>query len=228
MLHSRDLQLDAEEEATGQPSISSKVYSMMRCPGPPCNLGPHCWVDPISKKHHKLKWHHFKDIIKLVEQGHHLEGQNDMPEKVRLDLYAEEQQRLEKQQKPPGTSAANPPIHIINTLPTSSCQTCHPGPSLAPTASSIPSIDIPGFRDEAVEQYCAWHQSKYKDLAKKAQYEIARDVMIEEDMDLELLYQDPDPNFLIQKVLKERQPYMWYVTLANGFRRASDIGLRSS
>jgi hypothetical protein len=155
MLYDRDTQLDIEEEAIRQPSISSKVYSIMRCPRPPCNLGPHYWVDPISKKHHKLKWHHFKDIIRLVEQGHHLEAQNDIPEKVRLDLYTEEQQQLEKQQKTPSISIATPPIHIINTLPTSSCQTCHLEPSQATTASSIPSIDIPGFRDKAVEKYCA-------------------------------------------------------------------------
>ena len=202
MLQERDTQLDAEEESTGQPSISSKVYSIFRCPGPPCNLGPHCWVDPITKKHYKLKWHHFKDIIKLVEQGHYLEAQNDMPEKVRLDLYAEEQQRIEKQQKPPGISAVNPPIHIVNTLPTSSCQTCHPGPSVATTTSSLPSIDIPGFRDEAVEKYCAWHESKVKEPEQKEQYQNACKIMKRDHMDLELLYQEPDPDFLIKGGVK--------------------------
>ena len=36
----REIQLEAEEEATGQPSITSRVYRIMRCPGAPCNLGP--------------------------------------------------------------------------------------------------------------------------------------------------------------------------------------------
>ncbi|KAF8846810.1 hypothetical protein BDZ45DRAFT_709909 [Acephala macrosclerotiorum] len=172
------------------PLLAADVYSIFRCPGPPCNLGPHCWVDPIIKKHYKLKWHHFKEIIKLVEQGYHLEVQDDMPEKIRLDLYAEEQQRLEKQQKPSSISAANAFIHIINTLPTSSYQTCHPRHSPAPTASSsIPSIDIPGFRDEA-------------DPEKKAPYATTRDIIIKENMDLEILYQDPDPTFLIEGDVK--------------------------
>lgn len=43
-LYQRDIQLDAEEEATGQPSVTRNVYKVMRCPGPPCNAGPHCWV----------------------------------------------------------------------------------------------------------------------------------------------------------------------------------------
>ncbi|PVH68884.1 hypothetical protein DL98DRAFT_599137 [Cadophora sp. DSE1049] len=64
-LHQREIQLNAEEEATGQPSITSRVYKVMRCPGAPCNLGPHCWVDPMTKKHYKLKWHHFKDVAPL-------------------------------------------------------------------------------------------------------------------------------------------------------------------
>jgi len=120
-----------------------------------------------------------------------------MPEKVRLDLYAEEQQRLEKQQKHSGISVASPPINIMNTLPTLSCQTCQPGPLKATTELTMCSIGIPGFRDEAVERYCAWHKSKVRRLAQKQQYQKACDIMIEEDMDLELIYQEPDPQFLI-------------------------------
>jgi hypothetical protein len=51
-LYQRETQLEAEEEATGKPSITSRVYKVFRCPGPPCNLGPHCWVDPLTKKHY--------------------------------------------------------------------------------------------------------------------------------------------------------------------------------
>jgi hypothetical protein len=197
-LYQRETQLDAEEDATGQPSITSRVYKVFRCPGPPCNLGPHCWVDPVTKKHYKLKWHHFKDILKLVEEGHRLDTQNDMPEKVRIDLYAEEQQFLEKRQKDHKTSPSNvPPINIINTQPTPSCQTCYPGPSQATNESAMRSIDIPGFRDEAVEKYCAWHQSKVRELAQKQEYQKACDIMIGEYIDLELIYQEPDPEFLI-------------------------------
>ena len=68
----------------------------------------------MTKKHYKLKWHHFKDIFKPVEEGHHLETQDEMPEKVRVDLYAEEQQLLEMRRKDRSTSASNaPPINII-------------------------------------------------------------------------------------------------------------------
>jgi hypothetical protein len=126
-----------------------------------------------------------------------------MPEKIRLDLYAEEQQRLGKQQKPPGISIANPPIYIINTLPTSPCQTCYPGPSLAPIASSIPSIDVPGFRDEEGDKYYAWHESKVREEEQKEEYRKACRIMKRDYMDLKMLYQEPDPDFLIKEGVKK-------------------------
>ena len=42
MLSERAMQLDAEEETSGQPSIWRDIYNLMRCPGPPCSSGPHC------------------------------------------------------------------------------------------------------------------------------------------------------------------------------------------
>lgn len=84
-------QFNTEEEATRQPSITSKVYKIIRCPRPPCNLGPYYQVNPITKKYYKLKQYYFKDILKLVEEEHRLETQDDILEKVRLNLFTEEQ-----------------------------------------------------------------------------------------------------------------------------------------
>jgi hypothetical protein len=69
------------------------VYALMRCPGPPCNRGPHCWRDPFGKKHYKLQTHHLRALIQLVEEGHVLHTHNDVPEDIREQLYAEEDQR---------------------------------------------------------------------------------------------------------------------------------------
>lgn len=69
MLSERTLQLDAEEETSGQPSTWSDVYNLMRCPRPPCHLGPYCWRDDIGKRHYKLKNHHLRDLIKYVDRG---------------------------------------------------------------------------------------------------------------------------------------------------------------
>jgi len=130
----------------------------MRCPGPPYHLGPHCWRDPIRKRHYKLRTHHLKGFIRHVEQGYTLQTHDDVPKEFRQQLYAEEQQRLERHNKPTGISASGlPPINITNVLPTQSHQTSVLTSSMA--ASDLPltssttmrsHLDILGPRDTAV------------------------------------------------------------------------------
>jgi hypothetical protein len=126
MLAERDLQVDAEEGNFRQPSIWQNVYSLMRCPGPPCNLGPYCWRDPVGKKHYKMMTHQLKGLVRHVGQGGQLQNHDDVPEDIRQQLYAEEQHQLERHRKSSKTTVQNiPPITITNVLPTS----YHPAPN---------------------------------------------------------------------------------------------------
>jgi hypothetical protein len=86
----RAAQLDAEGENSHEPSIWRDVYALMRCPGPPCDLGPHCWRDPFGKKHYRLRTHHLKALVDLVEQGNVLRSYDDVLEYVREQLIAKE------------------------------------------------------------------------------------------------------------------------------------------
>ena len=164
MLTGRTLQLDAEEETSREPSIWRDVYKLLRCPGPPCNLGPYYWPDPIGKRHYKLKTHHFKSLIRQVEQGYKLETPDDVPEEIRQQLYTEEQQRIERHQRAPNISPSNPPpIHVTNMLPTSSTQasnhvssTSTPAHEILPKSTMIIPLDIPGYLDTQAEEYCTW------------------------------------------------------------------------
>ena len=114
MLADRAAQLDTEQEATRNPSIWREVYALMRCPGSPCNLGPHCWRDPFGKKHYKLGTHHLKALINFVEQGHVLRSHDDVPEDIREQLFAEERQRLERQPKVTSISTPSFPLGRIS------------------------------------------------------------------------------------------------------------------
>ena len=91
MLTERAAQLDAEE-SSGQPSIWREVYNLMRCPGPPCDLGPYCWCDPDGQKHYKLNTHRLRSLIRYIEQGHKLQTHNDILKHIRNQLYTKEQQ----------------------------------------------------------------------------------------------------------------------------------------
>jgi hypothetical protein len=138
MLADRASQLDAEQ-SSGQPSAWVDIYTLMRCPGPPCSLGPHCWRDPFGKQHYKLSTHHLRALVKLVEQGHRLQSHDDVPENIREQLYAENQKRLERR---PTTSVAPmssfPPITINNVMPSPASDS----PSTASVNNSTTALSV--------------------------------------------------------------------------------------
>lgn len=90
----RAAQLAAEEDSEGHSLVWQDVYALMRCPGLPCDLGPHCWIEPVRKKHYKLRTHHLRSLIEHVEAGEPLRNYDDVPDNIRAQLVAEEQQRL--------------------------------------------------------------------------------------------------------------------------------------
>ena len=164
MLAEGALQVDTEQTSSGHPSVWRKVYNAMRCPGPPCKKGPHCWVDPIGKKHYLLNTRHLKSLIMYVQEGHTLETHDDVPKNFREELYTEEQKSLERHQKASRTSVATPSaIHITNVLPPPSDPTSHLASLAGTLVPDMPSrhnatdrLNIPGFRDDTVKEYCAW------------------------------------------------------------------------
>jgi hypothetical protein len=207
MLAERAAQLDAEE-ASGGPSTWRDVYALMRCPGAPCDLGPHCWRDPDGKKHYPLKAHHMRSLIKHVDEGNRLESQADVPQAVRQQLYAEQQERFQRQHKTStGNAGGLPPITINNVLPGSTSS----GSGLQPEAVAVAStteallpqdFELPGFRDVALTEYSEWHQSRVFDTNLKADFRKARDVALENALDLDLIHEENDPDFFEKQGVK--------------------------
>jgi hypothetical protein len=198
MLTERDFQVDAEEGTSSQPSIWQDVYNLMRCPGPPCNLGPHCWRDPYGKKHYKLRTHQLKALIRHVAQGGPLQSHDDVPEDVRQQLYAEEQQQLERHNRAShSTATSHAPIHITNVLPGPS----HPSSGSAEVQAK-PRLDVPGFLDAAVENYSAWQKSRIRREDQKDDIQNTCDMALEHGLDLQQLYDDQDPDFFISRGIK--------------------------
>jgi hypothetical protein len=97
-----------------------------------------------------------------VQNGHKLETHDDVPKDICEQLYAKERQALERHKKATRTSTASLPLINITMLPTPSHRTSNVVSSLAGTlALDMPSkstlivrLDIPGFLDEQVEEYC--------------------------------------------------------------------------
>lgn len=205
MLLARDTQINAEESSSEQASVWKHVYSVMRCPGPPCELGPHCWRDPFGKKHYKVGTHHLRSLIKYVEQGGELNTHDDVPHDIRENLYHEEQQRLDRgsvsRQSANGNSC--PPINITNVLPSQSIPSASP-PLSAQTVAMQDSgcLNIPGLRDVAVEEYSDWQQSQVGNEILKGEFRKARDTALSDGLDLGQIFKDQDSSFFIKQGVK--------------------------
>lgn len=119
--------------------IWREIYTMMRCPGAPCGLGPHCWRDPYGKKHYKLRTPHLKALIEYVKQGNVIKSHEDVPAHIQEQLLAEERQRLDRQPKSTSsTPTPYPPITITNVMPQS-----YQSPSANSTEATPPATVLP-------------------------------------------------------------------------------------
>lgn len=199
MLAKRAMQLDAEEDAAGQPSIWRDVYNLMQCPRPPCNLGPYCWRDNVGKRHYKLKTHYLKSLTKHVEQGGTLETHNNVLDNICKQLYAKEQQDVERQRKRRASSLADfPLINITNVLPFQTLTL------LTETVLSKPSspLKILGQLDVAVKKYSEWQCLQVTNKSFKIEYQKAYNITLAKGLDLELVYKEQNAQFYINKGIK--------------------------
>ncbi len=211
-LAERNTRVDAEQALSGGPDAWRHVYSLMRCPGPPCDLGPYCWQDRETHKHYKLLGHHLRTLVKFVQRGDKLESHDDVPQDVRTQLYAEQQQhqnRKRKRRDSGSSPIAHPPMIINNYVPT------HPSLSGSSPASALSSslqscsLNIPGLRDEAVKAYWRWHCSKVGCPIQRQHYELARDLTLGRGDDLELIYEDQNSQFFIEQGVLEGVARRW-------------------
>ena len=207
MLADRASQVDAEEALTGQASVWASMYRLMRCPGPPCDLGPHCLIEAETKKHRRLKAHHMRQIVDYVQQGGHITTHNDVPQAIRDQLKAEETERGQRHFK---TNASQfPPINITNVLPPLTSQSVPPlaANGISGTEGSIrPSqpcrLKISGPRDAALKDFCEWQAMQVDDPVLKKDFQKAHEVALAHALDLEILYEDNDSEFLVKNGLK--------------------------
>lgn len=199
MLAERAAQLDAEEGATGQPSAWRIAYAETRCPGPPnCDIGPYCWYDSTTRRRYKLKTHHLRALVRHIERRQSFQSHDDMPDDLRRQIYAEEEQSAQSRRlRSAVVPNTLPPIQITNVLPNHG--SLEPETQLPPTEKRI---HIAGLRDVAVQDYCEYHQSQVHDESLKAEFQNAANLVLAEGLDLEQLYADRDPGFLIQQGVK--------------------------
>ena len=195
-----------ERESSGQHTLWADVYRVMRCPGPPCQLGPYCWRDPEGKKHYRLYPHHLRELIRFVQEGNRLESQADIPESIQRELKAADRLNAErKQTKATTTPLGMTPITINTHCPEHSQREApiafqsDPGNSIkmSPTLLVGTSLGIPGPIDAAVKDYSEWLKLFVQDASFYDQVDKARDVVLTNGLDLDQLHSDQEYKFLI-------------------------------
>lgn len=208
MLEDRDAQLDAEENSCGQQAIWRHVYDLMKCDSAACHLGPYCWLDPVGRKHYRLRTQTLRRLVTYAEKGGILETHKDVPDEIRDELYMEEQQRQEKEKRKGsnilGAGMPYPPINI-NVLSSDPSRLDITAPAASGGSfnpKDISPLKIPGLRDVAVKEYGEWLASSVSDDTLKTAFRQACDVTLSDGFGLEHIYKDQSPEFFVNKGIK--------------------------
>lgn len=154
----------------------------------------YCFYDRKIGRRRKLKSHHLRYFVRYYERGNALETDQDVPEELRSQIEAEEKRLSETKRSQSVTAAANVP-HIQIVMPRHGS----PDPEARRPTVAARRIDLSGLHDVNLQQYCDWLQSRVQGDTQKADYQKATDFLIDHGFDLDLLYEDPDPAFLINE-----------------------------
>ncbi|KAJ5161713.1 hypothetical protein N7492_007105 [Penicillium capsulatum] len=167
--------------------------------------GPYCWLDPMGKKHYRLRTQTLRRLVTYVEKGGVLETHKDVPDEIRDELYMEEQQRQEKEKGKGGNilrgGSPYPPINI-------NVHSSHPTELVTSSGDAsaglryVGPLKIPGFKDVAVKEYGEWLASNVTDDTLKAGFRQACHITLSDGFELEHIYKDQNPEFFVGKGIK--------------------------
>ena len=143
-----------------------------------------------------------RTLVRHVEEGGRMDSHADVPESVRQQLYAEQQEHGQRQQK---TAAANvngfPPITINIIMPgtaaPSSDAALEDAANFSTSKSAWISLGLSGFRAAELREYSEWHQLRVYDVDLKADYTKARDVALADAVDLDVISHDNNPDYFV-------------------------------
>ncbi|KKO97353.1 hypothetical protein THAR02_10545 [Trichoderma harzianum] len=209
-LAERQVRRDAERAVLGRTAAWEHVFAVFSCRGAPCDRGPYCWQDTVTKKHFKLMGHQLRSLVKRVQSGEDINNHEDMPIEIREELFAEEQQQSSRKRKRANSGSCAtglPAIHIHNTVPgqadiTSAKPRVRSTPEVASLRCTLESL---GMRDDVAEEYFAWHGSQVRRQVLKDEYERACELVLSKGYDLDLINDDQENvyQFLIDRGIME-------------------------
>lgn len=167
-----------------------EVYKILRCPGPPCALGPHCWIDPDDgNKHYKVWTPEITCLIDHVSAGNRFDSHRDMPEFLRENIKSRVKQKEHSEGQARGS---------CNRKRKTTCSTDCPTKESCICASRS---KIPGIKEDAVEDYYQWHCRQVRSEKWKAGLLKAKQIILDDCVDLAQLRANPqaEADLLVEK-----------------------------
>lgn len=119
--------------------------------------------------HLKLRDHNLEELVKYVQQGYKLETHDDVPEEIRVQLYAEDQQGRKRKRQYSGLDRSYTPVVSHNYML---------GQALVPAdvtsldqrscvCARQPPLCIPRLREDAIKGFHEWHRLQVRTETQK-------------------------------------------------------------
>lgn len=168
----------------------SKAYNLMRCPGPPCKNGDHCWQ--YEGRHIRLFSHHIDVLADHLNAGRTLNGHHDVPETFRRLVLADERQQEDREEKQRQNDRRRkrkrPDSDSIST------SICHPDQCPFGGRPSTPEVIFPTSplialgepRRGLLKAYDVWQICQASDDEKES-YKRIQNLNLERKYDLEMI-----------------------------------------
>ncbi|KAH6653579.1 hypothetical protein BKA67DRAFT_503644, partial [Truncatella angustata] len=141
--------------------------------------------------------------FKYIEKGGKLETHGDVPQFIREQLKAAKQNVSNRKRKRDESPVrALPPINInVSSSPhaadTSGIWATEPlGPK------NVERLNIPGLREDILQYYTMWHQSRVRQANLKSEFSKANDLTLESGFSLDQVHRDQNPAFYTEQGVK--------------------------
>ncbi|KAJ3453910.1 hypothetical protein MRS44_018542 [Fusarium solani] len=192
--------LEARTAGAGRGACIRKAYALMRCPGPPCTKGDHCWQN--QGKHHRLQPHHVKMLADHLQAGKKLDGHDDVPDEFRRLVVDDErdweEREREEREKTQGRkrrrrdSVGSPTgvtvVHCHQNTPNSPAT-----PRMAFPTTPLVKYDLP--REGALIAYGVWQRSQVSTEEHREHYTAVQELSLAHCIDLDMIASNPERMF---------------------------------
>ena len=146
-----------------------------------------------------------RSLVKYVESKKGvIETHDDIPENIRDQLRAEEQQQIGRRQKAPDLLGTGfPPINrnVLPTQPSQPLVSSSPGDPPS-RIEQLRSMKFPEPFEVTLEEYTQWHLTWVSTASSRDNIMKAHDIALKNGLDLKQIFSDTNPEFFHKQGVK--------------------------